>query len=133
MPGPHGAKFTQAVQAAVVDAIGKGHTIRDACALAGIHHTQFYRWMERGEQGRPGSAYRAFFDAVKAAEAELMGECLDILTTGMKDDPKWAAWMLERRRPADYGKPEKVEHSGPDGGPLVVELKWQAGPLPPGE
>lgn len=41
--------------------------------------------------------------------------------------PDWnaAAWRLERKYPKRWGKTDKIEHSGPDGGPITTSKETE--------
>ncbi len=95
---------------------------------------------EHGEGALPEAegAYLRFYRATKAAVAEHVRSRLELIATAAADPKHWtaAAWSLERRYPAEFGRRERHEHSGSVG--LVVELPAIAPPaggrvrLPPG-
>lgn len=123
-------KFTEPMREALIRYIEGGNTIETACKMVGVHKTQFYRWVKRGEDAREGTTFRKFHDDVQAAEARAEVRAMTILQQGMRDDPKWAAWYLERRLPQQYGRRQYTEQQT---GPILVQLKWHEGadPLPP--
>jgi hypothetical protein len=94
-------------------------TLESAAALAGIDsYVTVLNWRKRGKEGeRP---FAAFLRAEKRAIAEWQRDRI----REMKDaGPLWVrpAWQLERRMPDDYGRREKVEHTGDGGGPVKIE------------
>ena len=96
------------------NAIRKGHPISTAAELAGIGDTTARRYIEYGareaEAGEVGS-YRAFWEAFKAAEAEMVDEQLDRVHRDASQKGGWPAAMtlLERRRPQDFGRNQRIE------------------------
>lgn len=127
-------KLTEAVQWAICDGIRRGLTFRHAAALAGVHVATFCRWRERGREAMSGR-YRDFCDAVEKAETECRVALLGVIRraatepsierrTRTRDDkvvetveierpPDWhaAAWNLERRYPAEFGR-RFIRHEG---------------------
>jgi hypothetical protein len=45
----------------------------------------------------------------------------ETITTESQFDWHAAAWRLERKYPGRWGRRERIEHSGPDGGPIKTE------------
>lgn len=101
-------KLDAGVQERIMDAIRKGATIEMAAQYGGISGATFYNWQQRGREGeRP---FVEFFEALKAAEAEGVVTCLTHITTAAQSGA-WqaAAWILERRYPATYGRQQRIE------------------------
>jgi transposase-like protein len=121
------SKFTEENRAAILRYLEAGNTVETACRMVGIHRSQLYRWLQRGEEARPGTTFRRFYDDVQAAEARAEVRAMTILQQGMRDDPKWAAWYLERRRPEQWGKRSPPEPSPIPAGPMVVRLELPGG------
>jgi transposase len=119
------SKFTEENRAAIIRYLEAGNTVETACRMVEVHKSQLYRWLKRGEEARPGTTSRSFYDQVQAAEARAEVRAVTILQQGMRDDPKWAAWYLERRRPESWGRRSTVEHA--QAGPLAVALTWTDG------
>jgi transposase len=93
---------------AVLNALRVGNTRRASAAAAGISHALFYTWLED----------ETFLDAVTKAEADAELRFLGQVAKHAATSPQAAQWWLERRRPDEYGKRERIEMSGPDGGPI---------------
>jgi transposase-like protein len=119
------SKFTEENRSAILRYLEAGNTVETACRMVGVHRSQIYRWLKRGEDARAGTIFRTFYDDVQAAEARAEVRAMTIVQQGMRDDPRWAAWYLERRRPEQWGRRGSVEH--PQAGPLVIELTWSTG------
>jgi len=91
--------MTVAVKAKIVELIGSGEWKRQAVAKVGIAECTFYEYMRKDQE------FRA---AVEEAEGKFESKMLNIIVESAKKDPKWAAWMLERRFGDRWGKKEKV-------------------------
>lgn len=116
-------KLTPEVQQRVLQAIAGGNTRKDAAAYAGISITTLEDWIGRGRgRGhRPAHAvYVAFVDAIEKAEAQAVVRNVAIIQKAAADTWQAAAWWLERRRPQDWARTERVEHSTPIDRPMEV-------------
>ena len=104
--------LTPEVQSAIVGAIEKGATRREAALAAGISETTLYRWLARGEKAQKGQ-FREFYEAVKQAEEKAVLGFVSAIWEAAQNG-KWqaAAWWLERRYPEDWGKQRLVEPEG---------------------
>lgn len=106
-------KRTPEREQALLNALRLGNTRTAAAAYAEVHRDTFYAWM----------ADPTFSDAVEKAEADAEARFVAQIVQAAKDGT-WtaAAWWLERRRGADYGRRDRVdssvEVSGPGGRPL---------------
>lgn len=94
-------------------------TLESACYLAGIDSYQTVcNWRERGRAGE--QPYKRFLEAERKAVSEWERDRLrEMKGAGQL----WVrpAWQLERRKPEEYGKREKVEHTGDGGGPVRIQ------------
>lgn len=136
------SKLTDACQKVVIKAIKLGATYELAAASAGISYDTFNNWMKAGREelerrealwaedadtewakDLPVQRFVEFFEAVKKAEGEAAVVWLQKIEQAAKDG-EWqaAAWKLERRYPATYGK-RVSEHTGVDGTPLKVIIE----------
>ena len=119
--------------------LAAGNSITVACALAGVHRTTYYRWLEEGRehiereekriaelitQGipeeqikpEPPTLQMLLVEGVPEAQAKGEAELLKRnrnASKGPEGDWKAAAWILERTRPASYARrqapPEQEE------------------------
>lgn len=137
-PGGRPSKLTPETMDRLCQALQRGASHEHAAAYAGISPATFYRWKALGEGADPTDSeladFAEFLETVKKAEAcgafELLGAIRDAAggeaEEGEGGAPRgraqWqaGAWILERRWPEMYGKREKVEHSGPGGGPIPI-------------
>jgi transposase len=114
-------KLTADLTEQITKLISEGNYVEVACSAVGIGKTTFYRWLEAGDSAQSG-IFRDFWNAIKKAEAEAetkyTGVIKDAANTG-----NWtaAAWWLERRYPERWGKRDRLEMTGKDGGPIETK------------
>ena len=86
---------------ALMNALRAGNTRSAASTFAGINRATFYRWMEDDATLR---------DSVEKAEADAEVRYASQVARAATDGT-WqaAAWWLERRRHADYGRRDRVD------------------------
>lgn len=111
----------------IIEGVRAGLTVEVAAQMVGINDATFYTWMARarGEDrdglGDPEGIYREFHDEVLKARAQAEARDVSLIRTAARTDWRAAAWYLERSRPQRWGKTERVQVSGPDGGAIQVE------------
>ena len=115
-------KLTAKRKRRILKALRAGTTRACAARYSGITYRSFAGWMARGAKEKRGVFFQ-FFQDVRIIEAELEMEMCGVIVDGSKDDPRWAAWWLERRRKTDYAQTTKNEVSGPEGKPLKIQIK----------
>lgn len=119
------SKFTDETKSRIIEGIKLGATYELAAGYGGVSYATFRQWMIRGEKvaGRldrakkeieisaEDLAFLHFFEAVKSAEAEGAVTWLTKIEDAAKSG-NWqaAAWKLERRYPAEYGR-SIVDHN----------------------
>jgi hypothetical protein len=104
----------------IVALIRLGNYQATAARAAGVDQSTFYRWLEKGQEGRTRE-YREFSEAVDRARAEAESHAVLMVRTGMAEDWRAAMTFLERAFPKRWGRREAIEVSGPDGG--VIEVR----------
>ena len=110
-------KLTPEVQEKIVSLVRAGNYPEVAAQAAGIDPRTYYRWMEKGEDGP--APYGQFRHAVKEAQAAAESHAVTIIRKAAIDG-SWqaAAWFLERSHPRKWGRHDRHEVTGPDGGPV---------------
>ncbi len=93
-------KYTPERSRLVLEAISGGATRKAAALHAGIDQDTFGRWLKR---------YADFADRIARAEADVEVRCTALILNAATTDPRHAEWWLERRRPDDYGRRDKVD------------------------
>lgn len=109
------------------DSFAKGATITMACALSGLHRDTWYEWRRRAAQGDEpwaGVIRRLMKPRIERA-LKLVELVHKIALEGTKDDGTRLAaqrFQLERlyRDLLDDEEPQRVELSGPGGGPVPI-------------
>lgn len=121
-------KLTPKLQAAVVEVLSGGNSIRIACDYVGIHQSQFFRWMD--EEAFPAKEFREFREAIKKAIAQADMEDVEIIRKAAKSgDWKPAMTRLERRYPEEWGRRQvEVQHTGKKGGPIKHDVTFRGSP-----
>lgn len=116
--------LTPAVQERILAALRVGNTQRCAAELAGIGERTFYEWMARGQTGE--NPYAQLVQAIKEAEAESERYLVEQIRNAGGEAKQWTAnaWMLERRRPKDWGKVERVELNVSQLSDADIEARW---------
>ena len=103
-----------------------GYYIEDACTMAGIGKTTYYRWLEKAEEGL--EEYRDFRDSVQKARAEAEGAHIMNIRKAA-DNGGWqaSAWYLERSHPSKWGKknPDLISEESDE--PVEFTIKYADG------
>jgi len=89
------------MEAAILESLRRGHSIRAACAAAGCALRTYQRFAEKSSAHRHDREV-----AMQEAERRLVGRVLDAADDG---DVKAAQWLLERRWPQYYAAPLRVD------------------------
>lgn len=102
MPGNRRKCTAELVRAAVKLKKG-GANNADICRAVGIHEATFYRWVKTPR----GALERELSESLKKAEADYKNALLGIIAKSAQErDWKAAAWLLERKYPDEYARPE---------------------------
>lgn len=114
----HKSKLTPELQERIVAFLRAGNYVETASACAGIHKDTFYEWCKKGRKGE--EPFAAFVEAVDRAIAE--SEARDVALIGKAATVNWqaAAWRLERKMPHKWGRHERHELTGANGGPIEM-------------
>lgn len=105
-------KLTRPLADAIAERVQHGAFYEEAAVAAGVHKATLYRWLETGEadleHGRntPAAYFR---DALTRASAAAEEEAALAILRHRFDDWRAAAWYLERRNPARWGKTDRVD------------------------
>lgn len=116
-------KLTDDVVKRIVDAVRAGNYASVAAQAAGISESTFYRWLEQGqaqEQSGEAGAFREFRESITRAGAEAEVQAVALLRRAMAEDSRAIVLWLERRFPDRWRR--RVEHTGPEGGPIAAEI-----------
>lgn len=97
--------------------VNQGMPVSQACELAGFLRATLHEWMAAQTVRR-----EELTQARAAADEKLVYG----LYAKADDDPRVAQWILERKRPDEWGRAERVEVTGKDGGPIETVHKTRA-------
>ncbi|GAA5140875.1 hypothetical protein GCM10023213_24150 [Prosthecobacter algae] len=95
--------------------------LKQAAAMAGMSYDTLNHWQKRGENESAPPEYRQFCQLLRRSQAVAMQVHVSSICEAAKRDWRAAAWMLERRHPEDFARPQQFEHSGPGGKPLMPD------------
>ena len=114
-------KITPEVEKRLLQLIQAGVPRKHAAQACGIAESTFHLRLANN---------RSFRSAVEKAYAECVAA--KVLRIRKAEDDSWqaAGWWLERRERADFGRVDRVEQTGADGGPVQHEVKWNLDALP---
>jgi len=128
------SKLTPDRQARIVEALNQGNYIETAARYAGITPQGFYKWMKRGTDERQRindgldpnedeNVYVEFVEAVEKARSQAEMRNVGLIQKAAVDGTWQAsAWFLERSYPKRWGRSDRLEHVGADGGPVAVSV-----------
>jgi hypothetical protein len=91
----------------IVGSIHRCNTLTDAAQAAGVALPTLERWLTRGRQARSG-IYHDFAVTVGVAQVEAKERLVSILGDAADSDPRWAAWLLSKKYPREYG--DRIHH-----------------------
>jgi len=106
-----------------------------AAKYVGIGESTLYRWLDRGraeaarvEDGEPPNpeetTYKELWEAIEKARAEAEIRHTGNITTAANNGTWQAsAWWLERTRPNKFGRRLATEVTGPNGGPVEIDVQ----------
>lgn len=131
-------KLTKELQQKIISALTAGNYQDTAAAYAGISTSCFYNWLERGKKERDRLAagekakkteqiFLEFVDAIESARAQAEVRSVALIQKAANDGT-WqaAAWYLERSHPQRWGRLNRTEISGPEGGPIETKIDIEA-------
>ena len=130
-------KLTPEVQDRIVSLLRGGNYVDTAAHAAGVGRASVYRWLERGraalEREEAGDTltpdeqrYAEFAREVDSARAQAMVRNVTLVNTAAQTTWQAAAWWLERTNPQMWGRHLRAEVSGPDQGPIPIQVQRDA-------
>jgi hypothetical protein len=120
-------KLTPELAKRILDSIRAGNYLETSAAFAGISKVTLFEWLKRGHTQKTG-IHRDFLRSVEKALAE--AEVRDVLIITQAAQKAWqaAAWRLERKFPARWGRKPEV---GSTGSTADRPRPWSPGPNKP--
>lgn len=105
-------------QEKLLEAIRAGNYIQTACTYAGISKQTYYNWKHTAETPDAPEWAVDLFDAIENARAQAEVRNVALIQRAATTQWQAAAWWLERSFPQQFGRINRVEMSGPEGGPI---------------
>lgn len=120
-------KYSDEVHEQVVESVKKGYSITDAGLLAGLGKDTLWMWLSNGRhKAEQYPHFAKLSDDIAVAQAERRADAVDaIVSVGTSQLPgSWqaSAWYLERTDPENWGRKDKVEHSGQDSAGVRTQI-----------
>jgi hypothetical protein len=115
--------FTEERRERILQALRVGNFRTTAARYAGVSDSVFYEWIGQGREDRASgirSDYADFVDAVERAEATAEATLVANVMAAAPKAPQAALQMLSMRFRDRWGAVQKVEVSGPGGGPVAI-------------
>lgn len=109
--GGRPSKLTPETQKRIIDALQVGATYEMAANYAGIWYTTLNSWLKQGKEAKSGK-HKEFYDAVQMANGRAAVGWLVKIEAAANVDWRAAAWKLERRYHQDFGRQDRIEHTG---------------------
>ena len=113
-------KLTEELIEVMCDLKAKGLSNKDICLAVDIHEATLYRWMNKPSN----KLHRELSKQFKKAEARYKQELLESIRETALSKPRYwtaAAWLLERKYPEEYGRPEvRSTKEAADEAPKIV-------------
>lgn len=103
----------------LLTAIEEGLPLKQAAEIAGISYDTLNHWTNRGQRESAPPEYRQFCQLLRRSQAVAMQVNVSAIREAAKRDWRAAAWIWDRRFPADFARQQQIEHSGPGGKPLI--------------
>jgi transposase len=114
-------KLTPERQKAIVEAVAAGVPRKFAAMRAGITERCLYLWLAKGRKGgKANTLYVQLFHAVQKAEADAVARNVAIVQKAGAKSWQAAAWWLERRYHAEFGRKDRTFIQTPRRGRRVV-------------
>lgn len=119
-------KLSKEIIENLAKALEAGNYVETACEYVGINKGTLYRWLSEAEQPDAQPLLRELKDTV--ARSRATAEVRNVYRIQQAAETSWqaAAWWLERSHSKKWGRQQKVELSGADGGSINVSLDAKA-------
>ena len=126
---PQGQKsllLDKAMLARLCDALVAGNTIKNACTMAKITETTYFRWLDESKDAPEGHPLRLFRESVKEARAHAAHRNVMIIQKAAPRQWQAAAWFLERAFPDEWGRVDHMRIGGDGSGQPILNANLNA-------
>lgn len=106
--------FTEEDNIKILTAFSYGAKIKEVCLETGFDYDRIMKWLAIGDNNSKAemAALRPILDSKKT------------LAEKVKTDEKTAQWYLSRNKETKADWSDRIEHTGPDGEPLPILVKF---------
>lgn len=133
MPKRTALLLTDDTHERIIGALRLGNYVEHAATYAGISRATLYNWLKKGDAARERrdsgeelddneERYARFSEDVDTARAAAIIRNVGIIQQAAQTNWQAAGWFLERTAPQHFGRQIRTELSGPDRGPIQVEV-----------
>jgi hypothetical protein len=133
MPKRTALLLTDDTHERIIGALRLGNYVEHAATYAGISRATLYNWLKMGDVARErrdageeldetDERYARFSEDVDTARAAAIVRNVGIIQQAAQTNWQAAGWFLERTAPQHFGRQIRTELSGPDRGPIQLEV-----------
>lgn len=115
-------RLTPEQRTKLLAALRGGNYLDIAAMYAGVDAVKLKLALETARAGRGPRWLRTLRAEIDDAEQGAEVRALRLIMAKARRDPRHAAWWLERKAPARWGKIDRMELTGKDGGPVQLSL-----------
>lgn len=125
-------KWTKETRAKIIATVAECGFKNVAAASAGVGKSLLNEWIAKGREPNLVAEFVDFVAELEAAEAEFKLRHVRRIDAASEDPKLWKASesILERLDAQEFGRKDRVEVTGPGGGPVEYVVKWDATPEP---
>ena len=117
--------FTPEVQEILIEALSRGLSKKDACAIAGISYPALRKWQQMAYPEHPNfdQKYLDFMLLVKKAEIALKEKCLKTIISAVETgDANIALKVLERKWRKEWSTQANLTLAGDPENPIITKV-----------
>lgn len=127
--------LTPEVADTILTLVRAGNYLEVAAAAAGVARDSLFEWLKRGARERRSvqagkrekprkseQPFVDFSDSLQKARGTSEAADLEVIRRAAVKNWQAAAWRLERKHPQRWGRRERHEITGKDGGPVKSEV-----------
>ncbi len=103
--------------------LARGNYDKTVYRYLGIGEASWFRYINRGEEdfnNGKDTVYAKFYIQTTKARAQSEIRNVGVIQQAAENDWKASAWFLERKFAARWGRRDKTEFTGKDGGPIEI-------------
>lgn len=104
-------KLSPLIASSLCGFVEQGVPFKDCAILCGIGERTLHQWRAKGqadiEAGKPTTRYAQFKQRLDVSESTCVQRSCLVVMASAKEDWRAAAWLLERRRPEQFGRNDR--------------------------